>query len=333
VLIGPTSSSRLKGKQEVLWVINKMNSQFGRHNVGLGRAGGGRNPERDRKLFMAAAILAMSLLLVLAVVFKFKVSSASQQQDSSAANQQAESDLATVTLLTPERPVPAGTRLDAAKYRTMYWPRNQVPEGAIRDLAEVQDKYARVDLPAGSPIERGQLTDKPALSVLPVTKGNRAVTIDIDAVTAIEYHVIPGTWVDVVLTHYVGRDVRSKVIVQKARVISLGGVTDQSQSSNTGGTRDLRSKTVTLDVAPQDALAITAAKQLGKLSLLLRDQADDKPMPIDEIDSAKVTETERDSNKQNKQANCVGGRIRIEGKEFVVACDGTIYRSSDDLEP
>lgn len=310
-----------------------MNSQFGRPHPGLGRGGAVRSPQRDRRLFIAAAVLALSLLLVLAVVFKFKVSNATQKQDEANAERQAEENLATVTLLTPERPVPAGTKLSEVKYRTMYWPRNQVPEGAIKDVAEVNDKYARVDLPAGSPIERTHLTDKPALSVLPVTKGNRAVTINIDAVTAIEYHVVPGTWVDVVLTHYVGRDVRSKVIVQKARVISLGGFTDSQQPAPGSGPRDPRSKTVTLDVSPQDALSITAAKQLGKLSLLLRDQSDDKPMPIDEIDSAKVTETEKDSKKQEQKANCIGGRIKIEGNEFTVACDGSIYKSSEGLEP
>ena len=305
-----------------------MNSRFGRPHSGLGRGS-----SRDKKLFLAAAVLAMSLVLVLAVVFKFKVSNATQEYPVvSTSDDFGGSDMATVTLLSPERPIKAGTNLADVKFKTMYWPRNQVPEGAIRDVAEVTGKYARIDLAAGAPIEIRHLTDQPTLSVLPLTPGNRAVTINIDAETAIEYHVLPGTSVDVVLTHYVGRDVKTKVIVQNARVLSLGGSTN-TKGTNTGGRRpNMRSKTVTLDVSPKNALEITTAKQLGKLSLLLRNQADDKPLATVEVEGADVTDQKK-NDKPAVRKRCTRGRVKIAGDEYIVDCDGKMYQAQDTLEP
>lgn len=301
-----------------------MNSRFGRPHPSLGRAS-----DRDRKLFIAAAILAMSLVLVLAVVFKFKIASGSEDriQPETTAQQQAE-NVATITLLAPERPVRAGTALADVRFKKVFWPRNQVPEGSVQDVSEITGKYASQDLAAGSPIQTNQLTDHIASATLPLTPGNRAVTINIDEETAIEFHVLPGTIVDVVLTHYVGREMETKLIVEKARVLSLGGSTE-SGAAQGGGRRQMRSKTVTLDVSPKDALRIIGSKRIGKLSLLLRDQGDEASSPVTEVTTVDIVQPKEQLPVKVKA--CTKGRVKIDGNEFVVHCDGKIFPAEDDL--
>ncbi|MCI5064898.1 Flp pilus assembly protein CpaB [bacterium] len=303
-----------------------MNNRFGRPHASMGRT-----TDRDRKLFIAAAILAMSLVLVLAVVFKFKLANGSEDKIPEVSNPNPPvQNIATITILAPERPVKAGTALGNVRFKNVFWPRNQVPEGAIQDVSEIRGKFAKVDLAEGAPIQLSQLTDEIARASLPLTPGNRAVTINIDAESAIEYHVLPGTIVDVVLTHFVGREMNAKVIVEKARVLSLGGSTD-SQGGTGGGRRQMRSKTVTLDVSAKDALRIIGSKRLGKLSLLLRDQGDDASSPVTEVTTVDIVQPKEKPKERQKQ--CTKGRVRIDGNEFVMHCDGSIFPAEDGLEP
>ncbi|MCB0328583.1 MAG: Flp pilus assembly protein CpaB [Bdellovibrionales bacterium] len=303
-----------------------MNSRFGRPHPSMGRAS-----DRDRKLFIAAAILAMSLVLVLAVVFKFKIANGTQEKTPELVNPNAATEnIATITILAPERPVQAGTALADVRFKKIFWPRNQVPEGAIQDVSEIRGKYAKIDLAAGAPIQSGQLTDQIATAALPLTPGNRAVTINIDSERAIEYHVLPGTIVDVVLTHYIGSEMNAKIIVEKARVLSLGGSTD-AEAAHSGGQRLMRSQTVTLDVSPKDALRVIGSKRLGQLSLLLRDQGDNEHSPVTEVTTVDIIEEKVEAPKARKQ--CTKGRVRIDGSEFIVHCDGNMFPVGAGLEP
>jgi Flp pilus assembly protein CpaB len=139
---------------------------------------------------------------------------------------------------------------------------------------------------------------------------------------ALENKVLPGTIVDVVLTHYVGREMQAKVIVEQARVLSLGGSTD-SRSPAGGGRRQMRSQTVTLDVSAKDALRIIGSKRLGSISLLLRSQTDDAHSPVTEVTAVDIVEPKEEVPVKRKQ--CVKGRVKIDGNEFVVHCDGSMF--------
>ncbi len=298
-----------------------MSSRFGSQYPVLGRS-----RDKQRFLFFAALGLAFSLLIALLVVVKLKVSSAKQDLPKVQETKPVETrSIATITLLAPERPVRAGTRLSDVKFKKMYWPRNQVPEGVIRDVAELRDKFAKDDLSPGVPLQLRHLSDKPSSSVLPLTPGNRAVTITIDAETAIEYHVLPGTRVDVVLTHFVNRSVKTQVLVQNARVLSLGGNTGPG-SPGTSGRGGMKSQTVTLDVSPQDALRITASKQLGKLSLLMRSSADSNPSPSNEVNQNEITRA-REDEKPKPEKQCSRGKVKIDGQTYNVDCSGALIRA------
>lgn len=303
-----------------------MNSKFGRNYPVLGKTN-----HRERMLFVAAAGLAFSLLIVLVAVFALRLD---KQEEKTEVPEVSHAEIGTVTLLTPEREVKAGQSLSSIKLKEIYWPRANVPEGVVRDHSEIMNMFAKVDIQAGEPLQRRHLTAEERKVSLPLTPGNRAVTIRVDAETSIENHATPGTHVDVVLTHHKDGELTSKVIVQNARVLSLGGdirSADERLLENRSGRRNNWSQTITLDVSPQAALTIQTAKRMGTLSLLMRSADDTKPVAKQEFDSSDVYGPSKD--RAPRKSSCTKGHLKIRGTEYVVNCDGSLSEVLDPYEP
>jgi pilus assembly protein CpaB len=189
--------------------------------------------------------------------------------------------------------------------------------------------YAKADIAAGIPLKRADVTPERSEFVLPVSPGNRAVSIEVDAVSGIEGHAAPGTRVDVVLTYYEGGELTSKVIVENTRVLSLGGdttlVTDRGDIRKRG--RSTASKTITLEVAPQDALKIQTARKMGSLGLIMRASGDNRPVQKREVSGADLGQN---GSRANFRSRCERGTVRIPGKgDFILNCDGSMVRMPD----
>jgi pilus assembly protein CpaB len=308
--------------------IGFMSTKFGRYYPALGK----KNNDRERLLFVAAAGLAFSLLVVLFIVFSFGSSSESKEA-SVPVNNSITSAIGTVTLLTPDRIIRAGTKLSEISFKEVYWPRNQVPDGAVRDIDEMKELFAKVDLQPGVPVQRSQLATEAVQTTLPVTPGNRAVAFEVDATAGIEGHVLPGTRVDVVLTYYEQGNLISKVIVQNARVLSYGGdFTPVEKRSVVANSVRQTSRTITLDVAPKDALQITTARQLGRLSLIMRSAEDQKGIDKTDFSQDEIDKSGR-AREQRTTGNCMKGTARMGDREYLVGCDGSLSEVLNPNEP
>jgi pilus assembly protein CpaB len=309
-----------------------MSPKFGRNYPVLSsRPGGGRNSDRDRLVFIAAAGLVFSLLVVLLVVMNFR--SADARTAAVEPPSQAPAAVGMLTLLTPDRDVRSGSSLSEVTFKEVYWPRNQVPEGAIRDVGEMRGLFAKLDLKAGQPVTKGQITREARMATLPITPGNRAITIVNDEVTGLEGHAQPGTRVDVVLTYYQNGELTSKVIVQNARVISVGGDTQVASGERRERTGRRQASTLTLDVLPKDALEMQTARQLGKLSLIMRAQDDDKGVTVTEVSNSDISGPDKRTDGKTTARSCTKGRMRIDGKEYIIDCDGSINQLQGSSEP
>ena len=251
-----------------------MNNRFSGQNTGFRRKN-----DRERLFFVAAAGLAFSLLVITVVIFNFRTPDATAKEDKGVTIEaKIPPSTGTVTILAAKRPVSEGTRLSDIELTEMYWPMHKVPEGAIRDKSELQNLFAVRNIEAGSPITRTMTSKEQVQSTLPVTPGNRALTIQVDAVSGLEGHIKPGSMVDIALTYNEAGALTTRAIVQKARVISYGGKINPTGISSylPGGDAPKQVySTATLDVSPQDAMTILTARKLGTLSLLMR-ASDDK---------------------------------------------------------
>lgn len=301
-----------------------MANTFSKHHSALFR----RN-ENERLLFVAAAGLAFSLLIILVVILNYKPDAIASQPNVPQAS--APVPMGTVTLYVPDREVSAGTKLSDVTFKEVYWPRNQVPPNAVVDISEIKNQYAKISLAASVPIQRNMLSMVQGRAGLPVTPGNRAVSIEVDPTSSIEGYALPGTKVDVILTYYENNNLTSKVIVENARVLSLGGETRSVETRHVGNGPATLSKTITLDVAPQDALKIKTAGKIGQLSLTLRDPGDTKGVDSPVFDAKGFAGEVKNDKPVSKV--CTKGKMRMGGIEYVIQCDGSMVRLENPLEP
>lgn len=289
--------------------------------------------EREQLLFIAAAGLVFSLIVIFVVVLNYR--SDASARDAGSTPTALNATFANVTLLVPERAVHSGERLAEVPFKEAPWPAGQVPEGAIRDRSELASLYARADLSPGVPLQRDFVSNQPIIAPLPIAPGFRAVTIEVDQTTGLEGLALPGTRVDVLHTaqhdpH--NKEFSTKAIVQNARILSAGGNTatieERNSSSkgfslgnNNNNTRKpTEASTVTLEVTPEDAMTIANSRHVGKLSLMMRAPEDTKILPdiaIGQGSHVKVRDTVVGGGDCQPR-----GRARIDGREYLIDCNG-----------
>jgi pilus assembly protein CpaB len=118
----------------------------------------------------------------------------------------------------------------------------------------------------------------------------RAASIGVDAVTGTAGLIWPGDHVDVILTQTIedtsvplARRLASETVLKDVRVIAVDQQMVQGGASTTGDTSQ-QSRTVTLEVSPEDVEKVAVATRLGRLSLAVRPV--DAGAPSDEKDHA-----------------------------------------------
>lgn len=282
------------------------------------RGGFSGNSDREKFLLIAAGGAFLSLLMVVVAVFSIK---SKEEKPKQVEAQLLQPESATVTLYSVERPVRVGAKLTDVKFKEIVWPRNQIPEGAIRDLAQIKDKFAKETLEPGTPITSSLISNEPVTVSLPLTPGMRAITIEVDETASIEGYARPGTRVDVTLTFMNDKQLATRVLVPNARVLSFGGDMSQGVRPGQGGSRIVSKSTITLEVSAEEALSIQTARQLGRLGLIMRDASDDKAPEVDSVSQSKIIDPGA-TTKKNKQVDCQAGTMKIGDKEFIVPCDG-----------
>lgn len=184
--------------------------------------------------------------------------------------------------------LPAGLLLRDSDLDWRAYPANRVPKDALREgtaQAELAGALVRRKVAAGAVLTAADFmrSDAPGFLAAVLQPGMRAVSVPIDDVSGNAGLIQPGDAVDMILTQRLGQDtpgadrrrnsVVSETVVENARVIAVGS-SFQTQSS--GEFKPIRARTVTLEVDPRAAEAVTVAAQLGSLSLALRSFALDR---------------------------------------------------------
>jgi len=118
----------------------------------------------------------------------------------------------------------------------------------------------------------------------------RAVNLPVDDVNSLANSIVAGDHIDIVLTFTEaarGQKV-STVFMQNVPVISTGQYSPAAQELGSGPGRGRRAQgynSLTLKLTAQDAIRLNYARQVGKLSILLRSQRDDKLLAVPPISS------------------------------------------------
>lgn len=174
-----------------------------------------------------------------------------------------------------------------------------VPEGAlIQGTAKahaMNGVLVRRDMKAGAfMLERDVIRpDAPGFLAAVLKPGMRAVSVPVDNVSGNAGLIQPGDYVDMILIQQSrksdeldrerARSVVSETVVEKVRVIAVGSVFQQQSEGNEGRKNASPARTVTIEVSPRAAEAVTVASRLGTLSMALRSFAvTDRNAPRDE---------------------------------------------------
>jgi pilus assembly protein CpaB len=173
--------------------------------------------------------------------------------------------------------VDIGTKLDAQNVKLEDWPKAKIPEGAIRKLEDVKDKFANARFFKGEPLHVHKISDTLTNIANKVPPGYRAMPVKVEEDTVMK-GISPGDKVDVmVFLKKNGVEIPETgafTILTNVRVFAVNTNTERASDAK-GETVNFR--TVSLLVKPEHARELAVAASMGKIILTLRrpDQGDD----------------------------------------------------------
>ncbi|MEL1251020.1 Flp pilus assembly protein CpaB [Aurantiacibacter gilvus] len=217
----------------------------------------------QRNLIIVGVAAALGLLAVYLANVWF--SGVEEQQDTFVAEQEL------VTIAVASQEMEFGTPLNNDNVRMASWPADSVPQGAILDDAGLaRGRVAIRPIAMGEPILQSRISGRASLSAnLPLDM--RAVSIPVNEVTGVAGFVLPGDVVDVLLTS----DDITTTLLENVLVLAI------DRRSNEQNNEPAVVETATLQVDPIAAQQLTLARQIGNLTLALRNVENQQmgPMP------------------------------------------------------
>lgn len=174
-----------------------------------------------------------------------------------------------------------GQRLSPEFIKVVDWPRDSLPPGALTDAKTVDGRVTKASVMRGEPVLESKLTPigtKGGLSAV-IADGKRAITVRVNDVVGVAGFALPGSFVDIIVNTQ--KDAKngaqqdqsiSKIVLEKILVLAV------AQEVNRDETKPKVVNAVTLEVSPDEAEKLDLARSVGSLSLVLRNQVDQKPM-------------------------------------------------------
>lgn len=155
-----------------------------------------------------------------------------------------------------------------------------IPKQWVHSDAITPDQFNRADgarlaLPAnaGEPVLWAQVeNEKEGSFSTKLEMGRRAVTLPVDEISSISGMLAPDDLIDIIVS--VQKDSRSYTftLLQSMRVLATGTKVSQTDTDEEG--KPSTFTTVTLDTSPEDAKKLIAAREVGRITALLRSPTD-----------------------------------------------------------
>ena len=193
-----------------------------------------------------------------------------------------------VAILAAAHDMPGGTLLRKGDLTWVHVRDGEAPLGAMHDEKLALDHPLLLPVTANQPLTRSVVASQKGIDGLPSTieVGMRAITIPINDASGVAGLIQPRAHVDVLFTKPgQASDAVTTTVIENVVVLAIGRTTEASSpaptpataSSTAAQSQALRpmAQSATLLVSPEEAQKIELAKNLGKLSLSLRNPLDD----------------------------------------------------------
>jgi pilus assembly protein CpaB len=171
-----------------------------------------------------------------------------------------------------------GSKLGAQNVQLEEWPKAKVPEGAVRRLEDVKEKFANARFYKGEPLHISKINDLSKSVADGVPAGFRALPVKVDEDTVMKA-ISPGDKVDVNVFLRKNDDIPETgvfTILKNVRVFAVNTNTERSGNEPSGKGETANFRTISLLVKTDQARDLSLAAQLGKILLTLRRPDDDQ---------------------------------------------------------
>lgn len=174
-----------------------------------------------------------------------------------------------------------GTRLSRLSLKEIDLPTENLPEGVFHNMNELVPEGE--DVPAAPIVLKQMVKNEPVLGYklspfgaragLPprIPEDQRAITIAVSEVTGVAGFVLPGNFVDVLLTSTIGRKDNlpaTRTLLQNIQVLGVDQISSEDEDKPTVV------NAVTLLVTPLEGKMLALGSKVGELGLLLRNEFD-----------------------------------------------------------
>ena len=176
-----------------------------------------------------------------------------------------------------------GSRLNPQMLTTVDWPSGSLPQGAFADPKDLPDRVVKTSIQRGEAILNAKLAPvgtQGGLSAV-ITEGKRAMTVRVNDVVGVAGFALPGNYVDVMVNAQRDKEGArsneekqqiSKTVLEHVLVLAV------AQEAGRDETKPKVVNAVTLELTLEDAEKLDLARNIGTLSLVLRNQVDKKPV-------------------------------------------------------
>ena len=169
-----------------------------------------------------------------------------------------------------------GGKINPQMVTTVDWPTGSTPQGAFTELKEVQGRVVKSSVQRGEPILAQRLAPEGAQGGLSavIAEGKRAMTVRVNDVVGVAGFALPGNYVDVMVNTQKESDKSEENRQISITVLERVLVLAVAQEAGRDDTKPKVVSAVTLELTPDEAEKLDLARNVGTLSLVLRNQID-----------------------------------------------------------
>lgn len=185
------------------------------------------------------------------------------------------------SVLVATRDLELGQAITAQMLQPIAWPAGSQPEGSFNDVKLLEGRVVRAGIYKGEPVLEPKLAPEGTKAGLDsvIKPGHRAITVKVNEVVGVAGFLAPGSYVDLLVNINDDRDKSiSRVVLERIMVLAVAQEANRPDQSKARVVN-----AVTLEVMPEQAEKIDLARNVGTLSLMLRNQVDVEGTPTNGI--------------------------------------------------
>jgi pilus assembly protein CpaB len=243
----------------------------------------------------------------------------------------------TVPVLVAKQEISPGLRLDPAQVAFEEWPRESVPQGAVTDAAQYEDRALKVRSYPGYVILLAKLGERGEYGAsTSIRKGLRVVTVPVNMTTVHSGMIRPGDRVDVLVTYTIRRPgtpetSRTKTVLEYIEVFAIDRIREGEGGESSKGAK---AENLSVLVTPEQAHVLMLAANKGKLQMALRNSSDKDQAEVAAVDDKifddlKATKGEEDSDPAGIAPEAKKGNTDF--KKFMQSAPAAQIEIADDV--